>query len=303
MRIDWLDDLIALIDAGSVSDAARFRNVTQPAFSRRIKALEDLLGFEILDRSSKPSRPSAVLLSYESGLRKSSYDIKQVILLMRQQSRTGARKVVIASQHAITAALGPEIVKAISDSGRTHIRLRSANLDECQALILSGEADFSLTYRLPGDAPPFDNGLIEESLVSDEVLIPVFAREQVRNLLWRFHNGELPVVGYPSDVFLGMAFGNHILPTLESRCAITVVAETALTLAALQMSRAGAGVAWVPAALAAHDIAANTLIDLRDELGMLPMQLVASRIRGAKNQLAEAIWPDLQDLSGTLTRP
>lgn len=300
MRIDWLDDVIALIDAGSVSDAAALRHVTQPAFSRRIRALEDILGFELLDRSSKPSRPSAVLRSHEGSLRKATYDIKHIILQMRQQSRTGARKVVIASQHAISTSLGPKIVKAVADQSRTQIRLRSANLDECLSMVMSGEADLALTYRLPGAAAPFDHGLIEESHVADEVLVPVFARDQVEAMLARFRAGDLPMVGYPSDVFLGMVFGTHILPVLEQKCTITVVAETALTLAALQMSRAGAGVAWVPEALAAHDIATGVLSDLRDEMGMVPMQLIASRILGAQNLLAETIWPVLQDLSGAL---
>ena len=43
MRLDWLDDLLAVLEQGSLSRAAESRQLTQPAFSRRIKAIEDYL--------------------------------------------------------------------------------------------------------------------------------------------------------------------------------------------------------------------------------------------------------------------
>ena len=42
MEIKWLEDFVTLADTSSFSRAAELRNVTQPAFSRRIKQLEIL---------------------------------------------------------------------------------------------------------------------------------------------------------------------------------------------------------------------------------------------------------------------
>ena len=44
MEIKWLEDFVTLADTSSFSRAAELRNVTQPAFSRRIKQLEGWLG-------------------------------------------------------------------------------------------------------------------------------------------------------------------------------------------------------------------------------------------------------------------
>lgn len=44
MDVKWLEDFISLQRLGNFSAAARARNVTQPAFSRRIRALEMWLG-------------------------------------------------------------------------------------------------------------------------------------------------------------------------------------------------------------------------------------------------------------------
>ena len=40
MEIKWLEDFLAVASSGNFSRAAETRNVTQPAFSRQLKALE-----------------------------------------------------------------------------------------------------------------------------------------------------------------------------------------------------------------------------------------------------------------------
>ncbi len=54
MELKWLEDFICLADIRSFSKAAENRNVTQSAFSRRIKALEEWLGTTLVDRKSHP---------------------------------------------------------------------------------------------------------------------------------------------------------------------------------------------------------------------------------------------------------
>jgi DNA-binding transcriptional LysR family regulator len=51
---NWLTDFLVLSKQGNFSQAAEERNITQSAFSRRIKALETWLGAELFDRSSYP---------------------------------------------------------------------------------------------------------------------------------------------------------------------------------------------------------------------------------------------------------
>ena len=50
----WLEDFLALADTRSFSRAAEARGVTQSAFSRRIRALEDWLGAGLVSRDSHP---------------------------------------------------------------------------------------------------------------------------------------------------------------------------------------------------------------------------------------------------------
>lgn len=54
MDTNWLTDFLVLSKRGNFSQAAQERNITQSAFSRRIKALENWMGAELFDRTSYP---------------------------------------------------------------------------------------------------------------------------------------------------------------------------------------------------------------------------------------------------------
>src|ERR1041384_3636176 len=56
MDLSWLGDFRALAGTGNFSRAAEERHMTQPAFSRRIRALEEWLGADLFDRRSPPAR-------------------------------------------------------------------------------------------------------------------------------------------------------------------------------------------------------------------------------------------------------
>ena len=196
MRTDWIEDLIALFDTGGVVDAAHKRNVTQPTFSRRIKVLEDMLGFDVIDRSVKPSGPSQVLRAHELDLRKLASEMRRLLEEMRQEHASGAQQLVIASQHAITTSLGAQIIKRLAEPGKSRIRLRSANLDECETLLVTRQAAISLTYRIQSDTAEDLPGFLSEACIGSETLVPVCSTDHARDLMWRFHQGELQIIGY-----------------------------------------------------------------------------------------------------------
>ncbi|WP_422462664.1 LysR family transcriptional regulator [Endozoicomonas sp. ALB115] len=54
LETKWLEDFLALAELRNFSRAAQHRNVTQPAFSRRIRSLEHALGVELIDRTTTP---------------------------------------------------------------------------------------------------------------------------------------------------------------------------------------------------------------------------------------------------------
>src|SRR5690242_20211898 len=56
MNLIWLEDFLALAATGNFSRAAEDRHSSQPAFSRRIRALEEWVGADLCDRTSQPAK-------------------------------------------------------------------------------------------------------------------------------------------------------------------------------------------------------------------------------------------------------
>lgn len=70
MNTKDLAAFIAVVDTGSIVAASARLNLTQPGVTRRIHSLEDQLGVTLLDRQSKPLKPTAAgHQAYVQGLR------------------------------------------------------------------------------------------------------------------------------------------------------------------------------------------------------------------------------------------
>lgn len=54
MRLEWIEDILAVHDTGSLRAAASKRLLTASAFTRRIRVLEEAIGTDIFDRRKKP---------------------------------------------------------------------------------------------------------------------------------------------------------------------------------------------------------------------------------------------------------
>jgi DNA-binding transcriptional LysR family regulator len=70
MNIHDLEAFVAVVETGSIVGASARLNLTQPGVTRRIQNLEERLGAALLDRQSKPLKPtSAGREAYEHGRR------------------------------------------------------------------------------------------------------------------------------------------------------------------------------------------------------------------------------------------
>ncbi|MNN04467.1 HTH-type transcriptional regulator GltR [compost metagenome] len=58
MKIDDIDAFVAVVRSQSLSQAAESLQLTQSAITRRVQSLEEALGVELLDRNTKPLKPT-----------------------------------------------------------------------------------------------------------------------------------------------------------------------------------------------------------------------------------------------------
>ena len=291
MRLEWLEDILAIAQAGSFSAAAERRNLTQSAFSRRIQQIEDHVGVELFDRSRKPVQLRPTTLAQGPQIEQISAALRQLVVDLRRGDRETSNRIVIASQHSLTTSLAPRIIQGILDKGEAiYVRLRSANLDECFGLLLSRQADLIIVYSAPQLAEEISGDYLESIHILPDRLIPVLRSDLALKLGNGAAKAEIPIVAYPKDVFFGRIMADRILPLLDPGTVALPRAETALTIAALEMAAAGVAVAWVPESLARIGIAQGRVSDLSEILPGCDLTVRAVRLRGARGLAEEIIW-------------
>lgn len=295
MRLEWLEDILAVAETGSFSGAADRRLLTQSAFSRRIRQIEDYVGVELFDRTHKPIRLRPTTEAQREQILMLNSALRQLVVDLRRGERITSNRVVIACQHALTATRVPALVQQMPTTrDGIYVRLRSANLDECVGMLLSRQADVAIVYQLPDERNEVGADFLEELTIGTDRLIPVFNAPLPKAPALTEHSGEIPCITYPPDVFLGRVMERKILPFFNPGLRHVPKVETALTLAAVEMAAIGMGVAWVPESLAHDRLTAGTLVDLSDVLPSCDMQVMAMRVQGKPN-LAEGIfWSRLQ---------
>jgi len=290
MRLEWIEDLLAVLKAGSLKRAAEERFLSQPAFSRRIKSIEDYVGVALIDRTKKPVQLHETLRDQQPRLEELATEIRDLLYELRQRDRKAKKRVIIVGQHATIATMAPALIKHLTGTVDAEIVLRSANRDECFFMLATNQADLALIYRCKNEALPLEGYLIEECDLGSEALIPVFAKKSIDTLNASYRNGEVSIIAYPPDVFLGQVTNREIFPSLKIGVFLRTRAETALTLAALQLASEGVGVGWVPQAVAAKDLSRGELVDLSRTLLSAELSLCAVRIGGRQSTVVTDVW-------------
>lgn len=289
MRLDWLDDLLAVLDTGSFARAAEARHLTQSAFTRRIRAIEDSIGAELFDRNRKPVALLPSVRAQEPEMRALAAGLRRLRDTLRRSGAGGAGAISLACQHAITTTVSPRLVALLTAQGGHSVRVRSGNRDECLLKLLAGEVDFAVMYALPGEpALPEERGFDAVTLGADTFL-PVAAPGIAGGA------GDWPLIAYPADVFLGQIMDRAILPRVPEQIRFARRAETALTLAACEYALAGIGIAWLPRSMVAGALTDGRLVALDDQLPDQKLDIRMIRLAGASAPALDTAWARLSE--------
>ncbi|MGV8952580.1 MAG: LysR family transcriptional regulator [Cypionkella sp.] len=297
MRLEWLEDMLAIASTGSFSGAAERRRLTQSAFSRRIQQIEQHVGVELFDRSQKPVQLRATTLAQSAQIEQISAAIRQLVTDLRRGDRMASNRIVISSQHSLTTSLAPRIISGLKEyDENVYVRLRSANLEECIGQVLSRQADVAIIYRMLDEPEDMVEGFLETVEVGTDRLIPVSTQEVADRFKGADAPEVLPYIDYPADVFLGRVMASKIMPLLAASVLAIPKAETALTLAALEMAASGVAVAWLPHSVAQPHIANGRVVDLSQRLPSCPLQIKAVRLFSNHGPAETALWSQLRGM-------
>lgn len=268
MDLRWLDDILALLDEGNLTRAAERRNVTQPAFSRRIRAFEDWLGTPVLARGANRVEMSPALAAHEGDIRALVARLREMRSNISEFDATRST-LTIAAQHAPVFSTFPDMaLRATTTFPNLRFRLRAGNLHDCVTLFLRGDAAMLLCYEAEAVRPlAFGAGVARGEWGTDH-LIPIVGgtlRYSVKA------NGQVPLdtpaIVYPENSYFGEVLGRAERPFGTPGSSANPVCVTAFSSGTKELVLSGLGVGWVPFSMVHRELASGELISLAHHFG------------------------------------
>jgi len=294
MNLSWLDDFLALAATGNFSRAADERHMTQPAFSRRVRALEEWLGVALFDRSSQPAQLTEVGQWFRQVAQDLQADVARIPGEARNIVEASATTLRFAATHALSFTFLPRWLRALElRTTIGPIQLDSDVQEKCEALLLQSKAQFMLAHAHPRVPGPLDEAGYPSAVVGSDRLVAVSAPDpQGRPLHCLLTEGKAAAVqglGYSVESGLGRILRELKGPGLERLLApslLTAHLASVLRIMALD----GRGLAWLPELLVGDDLASGRLVVAAPDDWSIDLDIRLYRDRAAHGNAVETFW-------------
>lgn len=307
MELTWLEDFMTLANTGHFSRAATLRNSSQPAFSRRIQALEQWLGAPLFIRPQQGRRhllltPAGEKLKTDAApLIRDIYRMRENAMEITANANATLR---FAATHTLSSTFFPSWISQIDKNTQittANVYLISDSVQSCEQALLQGQVDFLLSY----DFPQKEQAALQETtsptslpdhmsghIIGHDYLLPLCAIGEDNKPLWILPGNVKnpvrylrysPISGLSKLLENNPLYHNHLFsqqPQFTSHLASVLHA-----LACEQQ-----GIAWLPHSLAHSSITAGKLIRAGDKKWDVAMDIKLYRLNHPLNPAAEVFW-------------
>jgi len=297
MNLSWLEDFLAVAATGNFSRAADKRHMTQPAFSRRIRALEEWLGTDLFDRSEQPARLTEAGHWFHQVAQDLLAEVARIPGEARAVAQAHSSTLRFAATHALSFTFMPEWLRGLeAHASLGPIQLLSDVQPRCETLLLQSEVQFVLSHAHPEVRGPLEEGGYPSVRVGSDRLIPVSAPGEAGAPMHRLpaerKKDAVPVLAYSAESGLNRILSEVRGAAIAQQPTQTVfTAHLASVLRTMALSRRG--LAWLPAALITEDLAAGRLVVAADDAWHVGLEIRLYRDRAALSTAAEAFWAAL----------
>ena len=290
----WLEDFVSFAHHLNFTKAANERNITQSAFSRRIRSLELWLGAELVDRRTFPALLSQagedflpiandLLLNLERGRN----EIRQTIGLELDTLRFAAPHSI--SIHSLMPLLS-ELGQMVPD---LKTRVTSDNLYNCCDHLSERNSDFLMCYRSPDVAVKLDVERFEFVEIGSDRLVPVVAIDSDISLDSNAPK-SVPYLRYSTGLFLGLII-DKVIDVKQPNLFIRHTDAFSESLKSLCLQ--GAGVAWLSEAAIKSELARNELKIIGDGDWQVELNIAIYTEPDFHTQQSEIAWSFLKRLN------
>lgn len=293
MNLIWLDDFLMLAASGNFSRAAEARHTTQPAFSRRIRALEEWLGTELFDRSSQPAKLTVTGEWFRTVAQDLLTQVARVPGEARVVAEASSGTLRLAATHALSSTFMPLWLRSLeSHTSVGPIRLVSDVLTQCEALMLQGQVQFVLSHAHVHAQGQLEVADYPSIRVGQDVLLPVSAANTSGGALHTLAGSKgasASLLDYSTESGIGRIV-RKVHGSALDRLAVRTVFTAHLASVLRTMVLDGRGLAWLPRTLIADDLATGRLVSAGADKWQVALDIRLYRDRAVISPSAQSFW-------------
>lgn len=298
MELAWLEDFLALARERNFSRAAEVRHISQPAFSRRVRMLEDWLRAPLFDRDTHRVELTAAGAEFlpiaEEIARRIAFGRARV----QEVAQLSASSLRIACTNVLSLTFFPAWLQQLESAAAatpSNISLVTDSMADCERLMIEGQAQFILCHHHPATTTELDSAAFLALDIGADVLAPVSAPTSPGAAAPRHPlpgSAETPTAHLAFSAASGMG---RIVSASRSAGApatwLTPVFTAHLAMVLLIMAREGRGMAWLPLSLTTQDLETGRLVRSAPSSDWdIPMSIRLYRPRARQSPAAEAFW-------------
>jgi len=288
----WLEDFVELARERSFSKAAQVRHVTQPQFSRRIRALELWAGAELVNRAGIPLSLTAAGEELLPVARRTVSSLADTRARIRQSSQAMDWVTLATGRTLSRTTVPPWMTRVRRETKGLRLRIVTGSIHEGATLLEQGSADFLLAFSHPRLPLLLDDTLFEGMAFATDDLVPVSAPKSSGKPAYDLPGSvskPVPTLGYSPTLALGQILQDG-LARMRSDLHLYPVAESDFAESLHEQALQGAGLAWLPRALVANDLASGKLVAVQAKEFSIRFEIRLFRPRQPRTDLVDRIW-------------
>jgi DNA-binding transcriptional LysR family regulator len=263
METKWLEDFVSLAETRSFSRSAQLRHVTQPAFSRRIQALEAWAGIDLVDRSSYPTRLTPAGETLHAQALEVLEALQATRNMMRSHQAAGQDMIEFAVPHTLASTFFPHWLMALRQNfGAVKTRLTALNVHDAVLRLTEGGCDLLIAYHHPSQPLQLSADRYEMLHLSTETLAPYAKAGPEGQALFSLPGragARVPFLSYGAGAYMARMV-DMILKQAGDTLHLDPIYETDMAEGLKAMALEGHGLAFLPSSSVRKEIKARRLV-------------------------------------------
>jgi DNA-binding transcriptional LysR family regulator len=263
METKWLEDFVSLAETRSFSRSAQLRHVTQPAFSRRIQALEAWAGIDLVDRSSYPTRLTPAGETFHAQALEILGNLQSTRNMMRGHQSAGQDMIEFAVPHSLAFTFFPHWVMDLRKRfGAVKSRLIALNVHDAVMQLTEGSCDLLIAYHHPSQPLQLNPDRYEMLSLGHETLAAYAKADDDGGPMFRLAPGagtKVPFLSYASGAYLGRLV-ELIVKLSPAPLNLDPIYETDMAEGLKAMALEGHGLAFLPGSSVKKELKSRRLV-------------------------------------------